>query len=40
MPLTMVREGKENIICKVGGRGETKENEDIKRSCLRRDCKS
>lgn len=24
MPLTMVREGKENIICKVGGRGETK----------------
>ena len=24
MPLTMVREGKENIICKVGGMGETK----------------
>lgn len=24
MPLTMVREGEENIICKVGGRGETK----------------
>ena len=24
MPLTMVREGEGNIICKVGGRGETK----------------
>ena len=24
MPLTMVREGEENIICKVGGWGETK----------------
>ena len=24
MPLTMVREGEEHIICKVGGRGETK----------------
>ena len=24
MPLTMVREGEENIICKGGGRGETK----------------
>ena len=24
MPLTMVREGEENIICKVCGRGETK----------------
>ena len=38
MPLSMAPEGKENVICKIGGKEETRLFSGKTRVCCRRNC--